>query len=364
VDRVEQRVIHVEKNKKKALLVELLSDAAMSRTLVFTRTKRGADRVAKHLDAAGIDVAAIHGNKSQSQREIALAAFKSGRIRVLVATDIAARGIDVDQVSHVVNFELPEVPEAYVHRIGRTARAGASGFALAFCDGEERGLLRDIERLTRLSIPSQDRRNDASLAADRPAGSDRPPGGLNGRRDGRGRHAAAAGKPAQGNGGRDHRGRANGGHDRAASGRDRRDDRRPRDHDRGRGEQAYPEFGDVNRRPIASRETSSGSGQRWRDGAGQGRGPDDRNGRGERNRERLAANGKQHRKDGAPRHNADRGRNGRGDGEGRTLNGVAFLSRDAGEGRSRHAGPSSKGGHRHQRQGAGGRDGGRPRAGQ
>jgi ATP-dependent RNA helicase RhlE len=126
-ERVSQRVIHVESQKKRALLAELLSDPGMSRTLVFTRTKRGADRVAKHLDEAGIRVAAIHGNKSQKQREIALEAFRSARIRVLVATDIAARGIDVDGVSHVVNYELPDVAEDYVHRIGRTARAGGLG---------------------------------------------------------------------------------------------------------------------------------------------------------------------------------------------------------------------------------------------
>ena len=132
----------------------------MSRALVFTRTKRGADRVARHLEAAGIRVAAIHGNKSQSQREQALAAFRAAKIRALVATDIAARGIDIDQVTHVVNFELPDVPESYVHRIGRTARAGAAGIAISLCDAEERDLLRDIERLTRQSIPAEDRRHD------------------------------------------------------------------------------------------------------------------------------------------------------------------------------------------------------------
>ncbi len=139
----------------------------MSRTLVFTRTKRGADRVARHLETGGTKVAAIHGNKSQRQREAALEDFRNSKISVLVATDIAARGIDIDLVSHVVNFELPEVPEAYVHRIGRTARAGASGIAISLCDGAERDLLRAIERLTRQQIPSEDRRNDAGLAADK-----------------------------------------------------------------------------------------------------------------------------------------------------------------------------------------------------
>ena len=157
VESVTQRVLHVESHNKRSLLVELFADPQMSRTLVFTRTKRGADKVARHLEGAGIRVAAIHGNKSQSQREQALAAFRAAKIRVLVATDIAARGIDVAQVTHVVNFELPDVPESYVHRIGRTARAGAAGTAISLCDSDERDLLRDIERLTRQSIPAEDR---------------------------------------------------------------------------------------------------------------------------------------------------------------------------------------------------------------
>jgi ATP-dependent RNA helicase RhlE len=166
-ERVRQRVIHIESGKKRALLAELLADPEMKRTLVFTRTKRGADRVARHLEGGGTKVAAIHGNKSQRQREIALEDFKRSRIDVLVATDIAARGIDVDLVSHVINYELPEVPEAYVHRIGRTARAGASGIAISLCDAEERDQLRAIERLTRQQIPHEDRRNDASIVADK-----------------------------------------------------------------------------------------------------------------------------------------------------------------------------------------------------
>jgi ATP-dependent RNA helicase RhlE len=160
-DRVKQSVIHVEAPRKGSLLVELFSDPAMRRTLVFTRTKRGADKVARHLEAAGIKVAAIHGNKSLGQREAALGAFRNGRIRGLVATDIAARGIDIDEVTHVINFDLPHVPESYVHRIGRTARAGAEGIAISLCGREERTLLRDIERLTRQSIESIDRREDA-----------------------------------------------------------------------------------------------------------------------------------------------------------------------------------------------------------
>jgi ATP-dependent RNA helicase RhlE len=125
----------------------------MSRVLVFSRTKHGANRIAEHLSKANVVAEAIHGNKSQNARERALSGFKTGRVRVLVATDIAARGIDVDNVTHVINFDVPEVPETYVHRIGRTARAGASGMAMTFCDSEERPDLRNIEKLTRQAIP-------------------------------------------------------------------------------------------------------------------------------------------------------------------------------------------------------------------
>jgi ATP-dependent RNA helicase RhlE len=158
VESVTQRVLHVESHAKQSLLVELFSDPGMSRALVFTRTKRGADKVARHLNAAGICVAAIHGNKSQSQRGQALQAFRTSKVRALVATDIAARGIDINHVTHVVNFELPDVPETYVHRIGRTARNGARGMAISLCASDERDQLRDIERLTRQSIPAEDRR--------------------------------------------------------------------------------------------------------------------------------------------------------------------------------------------------------------
>ncbi len=152
VERVEQKVIFVETARKRQMLAEILRDSRMSRTLVFTRTKHGADKVTQHLEAVGQPAAAIHGNKSQPQRERALAAFKEGRVRVLVATDIAARGIDVDGVTHVVNFDLPNVPEAYVHRIGRTARAGHAGIAISFCDSSERAFLRGIEKLIRTRI--------------------------------------------------------------------------------------------------------------------------------------------------------------------------------------------------------------------
>jgi ATP-dependent RNA helicase RhlE len=165
VERINQRVLFVEQQRKRALLAELFDDAGFKRVIVFTRTKRGADRVAKGLEQVGVDAVSIHGDKSQGQRERALAAFKAGEVRALVATDIAARGIDIDAVSHVVQYELPNVPEAYVHRIGRTARAGADGSAVAFCADDERNLLKDIEKITRQRIPSFDRRNDRHLGA-------------------------------------------------------------------------------------------------------------------------------------------------------------------------------------------------------
>jgi ATP-dependent RNA helicase RhlE len=165
VERVNQRVVFVEQSRKRALLSELFDDPGFKRVIVFTRTKRGADRVARSLEQVGVDAAAIHGDKSQGQRERALADFKAGKVRALVATDIAARGIDIDSVTHVVQFELPNVPESYVHRIGRTARAGADGSAVAICADDERTLLRDIQKVTRQTIPSFDRRNDKQLGA-------------------------------------------------------------------------------------------------------------------------------------------------------------------------------------------------------
>jgi len=152
VEQVDQGVHFVGQLDKPALLARLLSGEDVRRALVFTRTKHGADRVARRLVQAGVAAQAIHGNKSQNHRERTLHAFKRGQARVLVATDIAARGIDVDDVTHVINFELPNVPETYVHRIGRTARAGARGVAISLCDASERGFLRQIERLIRRSI--------------------------------------------------------------------------------------------------------------------------------------------------------------------------------------------------------------------
>jgi ATP-dependent RNA helicase RhlE len=220
VEKVEQRVIPVNQPEKTALLIHTLRSNPVERALVFSRTKHGADKIVRLLEAAGISANAIHGNKSQPQRERALAAFRSGEMKVLVATDIAARGIDIPGVSHVINYDLPDVPEQYVHRIGRTARAGASGIAIAYCSHEERGNLRDIERLTRQKLivmplpqdftrmveatkalkpakPQQSRRGGAGLRDHRPNRhpAHRPEGGrgkrpFRGRRRSRGTRAA------------------------------------------------------------------------------------------------------------------------------------------------------------------------------
>ena len=242
-ERVAQRVIHIEASRKRSLLTELLADQNMTRTLVFTRTKRGADRVARHLEDAGIAADAIHGNKSQRQREDALEAFKRAEIRVLVATDIAARGIDIDAVSHVINFELPEVPEAYVHRIGRTARAGAAGSAISLCDGEERDLLRGIEKLIRQAIPAEDRRSSPNRNSDAGAGA-----AGDARRDSRNR----------GRGGQGHRGPG----ERHG---DRQGQSEPRGHSRygDRGHQDRRERDDPG---VAPRHANRGHGQPRRDG--------------------------------------------------------------------------------------------------
>jgi superfamily II DNA/RNA helicase len=169
VERVEQRVIRVDRSAKLATLIEVLRGKTIDRALIFTRTKHGADKVVRGLIRAGIGAEAIHGNKSQNRRERVLAAFRKGDVRTLVATDIAARGIDVDGIGHVVNFDLPNVPETYVHRIGRTARAGAEGVAISLCDGEEMAFLGDIEKLIRMTIPLSDRRVDQRRAQPLPA---------------------------------------------------------------------------------------------------------------------------------------------------------------------------------------------------
>jgi ATP-dependent RNA helicase RhlE len=189
VDRVEQRILHVERAAKPAVLAEILRREPIDRALVFTRTKHGADKVVRGLAMAGISACAIHGNKSQNQRERVLAAFRKGELLTLVATDIAARGIDVDGISHVVNFDLPNVPETYVHRIGRTARAGAAGVAISLCHAEEAAYLRDIEKLIRMSIPATDHRGfprqPQSTAI--PSRTERPSAHASGKRQQRGR---------------------------------------------------------------------------------------------------------------------------------------------------------------------------------
>ena len=179
VDRVTQRIIHVDRQGKPAVLADLLRDEPIDRALVFTRTKHGADKLVRGLVKIGIEAEAIHGNKSQSQRERVLAAFRQGQVRILIATDIAARGIDVDGISHVFNYDLPNEPESYVHRIGRTARAGASGSAISLCDADETAYLRAIEKLIRMTLPATDRRTGPVRPAlpAAPAGDHRAPHG-------------------------------------------------------------------------------------------------------------------------------------------------------------------------------------------
>ena len=231
-ERVTQEVIFAHTGAKQALLNHILRDPAIERVLVFTRTKHGADRVVRGLEKVGINASAIHGNKSQPQRERALAAFKDGSCRVLVATDIAARGIDVEAVSHVINYDLPNVPESYVHRIGRTARAGANGLAISFCNDEEKAYLRDIERTTRQKIPvagfpegftppSRQEAADTAQAEER-----RPPQGQRpGQRQGQRPSSRPGGRPGQG------RGFEGRGENRGGSGRPSRPEGAPRHQD-------------------------------------------------------------------------------------------------------------------------------------
>jgi superfamily II DNA/RNA helicase len=200
-EKVDQRVILTDRASKPGLLAQTLKAEKTDRVLVFTRTKHGADKVVRGLIKAGLKAEAIHGNKSQNQRERVLAAFRDGSVRTLVATDIAARGIDVDGISHVVNYDLPNIPESYVHRIGRTARAGATGVAISFCDYEEAPFLRDIERLIRMSIPATDART-GPRPAQRPA-PDRH-GRSHGHHNGKGRNQGH-GNGQRHNGGRSQR---------------------------------------------------------------------------------------------------------------------------------------------------------------
>jgi ATP-dependent RNA helicase RhlE len=192
VELIDQRVMFVDAGNKRALLASLLKDNGISRALVFTRTKHGANRVAEGLAKGGVKTEAIHGNKSQGARQRALSDFRNGKVRVLVATDIAARGIDIDDISHVFNYDIPNVPESYVHRIGRTARAGAAGVAISFCDGSEKGFLRDIENLTRRKIAVVEGHGFPAVhgGGQRPADAERgrhqPRGGHRGRSNGHG----------------------------------------------------------------------------------------------------------------------------------------------------------------------------------
>jgi len=208
VERIDQRVMFVDAGNKRALLASLLKDGTIARALVFTRTKHAANRVAEGLAKGGFGADAIHGNKSQGARQRALSNFRDGRTRVLVATDIAARGIDIDGITHVINFELPNVPESYVHRIGRTARAGADGVAISFCDHSEKPYLRDIEKLTRQKIAIVEHGFRAVAGQGAGANGDRP----NGHGHNNGGHN---GHSHNGNGhdrGQRHGGHRNGGH--------------------------------------------------------------------------------------------------------------------------------------------------------
>jgi ATP-dependent RNA helicase RhlE len=201
-DTIQQSLYFVEKKDKRSLLLHILKNTAIPTALVFTRTKHGADKVAQGLVRAGIRAEAIHGNKSQNARQRALLNFKSRQTRILVATDIAARGIDIDELTHVINFELPNVPETYVHRIGRTGRAGANGIALSFCDEEEREYLRDIQKLIAKPIPVVEdhphvMHGSFSRAPVMAAGSGNP----SGRNAGRGQQNNGAGNPRRKGGG-------------------------------------------------------------------------------------------------------------------------------------------------------------------
>jgi ATP-dependent RNA helicase RhlE len=224
-ERIDQRIIMTDRSAKLALLVETLKNEPIERTLVFTRTKHGADKVVRGLHNAGLSAEAIHGNKSQNQRERVLAAFREGRVRTLVATDIAARGIDVDGISHVINYDMPNISESYVHRIGRTARAGAAGIAISFCDNEEAAFLRGIEKLIGISIPVTDQRTTRSAP---PAKHHRPQ------------------QQAQRNG-------------RNGNGQRRRGQPQRRDHDGHHGQQRRAEPHQQQRRAEPQRQAPSGS---------------------------------------------------------------------------------------------------------
>ncbi|MEO3946300.1 DEAD/DEAH box helicase [Gorillibacterium sp. CAU 1737] len=201
VDVIEQRLYRVDKENKTKLLKLLLDDRSINSVLVFTRTKHGADRVARDLGKAGITAQAIHGNKSQNARQAALQNFKNGATRVLVATDIAARGIDIEELAYVINYNLPNIPETYVHRIGRTGRAGNSGVAISFCEAEEIPYVKDIQKLIGKVIPEVTD-HPYPMVNLTPAPAEAPKGGGRGGRGGQGAPRQAAGKPASARSGR------------------------------------------------------------------------------------------------------------------------------------------------------------------
>jgi ATP-dependent RNA helicase RhlE len=243
VERIQQRIIQVDFSAKPAFLAKLLKQEQVNRALVFTRTKHGADKVVKTLEKAGIAASAIHGNKSQNHRERTLAQFRTGEIRTLVATDIAARGIDVDGITHVINFDLPNVPETYVHRIGRTARAGAEGTAISLvAGGEELSYLRDIERLIKVALPREDLRTDAGR---RDAGA--PPPQQRQGRPGQRSQGARHGEGRHGDGRRADDRRSDGRHSAGKQG-----DGRP-------GEGRHGDSRHVDGRPGGSQKVSKGS---------------------------------------------------------------------------------------------------------
>ncbi|MCF8244289.1 MAG: DEAD/DEAH box helicase [Saprospiraceae bacterium] len=267
VELIDQHIFFVDKNRKKHLLLHLLQNNDVKSALVFTRTKHGANRVAQDLTKADIHAMAIHGNKSQTARQNALQNFKTGDIQVLVATDIAARGIDLDELSHVINFDLPNIPETYVHRIGRTGRAGASGIAFSFCDQEEKAFLRDIERLISKRIPVVNEHPFplGSGANDKPEGDDRPP-----------RQPRNQPRRGQSQGGRPQRGESQPRREQSQRSEQPRREQPSRNEPRPIAEgEGRPVAGDGQERSQSSR--NRGRGGRGRGGRGRGNGPDGEN---------------------------------------------------------------------------------------
>ena len=288
IERIEQSVRHMSKGEKRAALVDILKGKDVERAIIFTRTKHGANKVSQYIEDAGIPSGAIHGNKSQSQREKTLLAFRKGSVPVLVATDIAARGIDVDGVSHVVNFELPNVAEVYVHRIGRTARAGNTGIAISLCDETERGYLRDIEKLTGITIPVEGDGPKGPDVAPEPRGQ-RSAGG---RRNGQQQAGKARGetrKPRNAKAGESRGAQGN----RRNDGERRRSDERPRrEAGEGRREERSDRPARADQREQSGRSERSARGERAERGE-RSNNRNDRNDRNERSARRPEGEGQQ-----------------------------------------------------------------------